>query len=379
MKTGIGVIRGLLLLAASVAHAGLIGSQSLSSLYKTADLVVLGSASGTVQVGSPVADLSLSLTRVIKGDPALAGTVVTVQWSNGLAGLIQTNQPITVAGNGIWFLRHLQNGWSLLPAVQGAVPFDMTYFPAPASPVPIAYAYAETAQLQDKIASELGAAIESLNGNYNFQIYGLLSGELDQLKSPVIQTLYQRLSASSVVQQQILGLSGLIRSGNTGALATAAGSATRFSSYPIEDGNLLFSVRDQFRSPDATAIAALGQAAVGSTSPNLGFREASAHALAAIHSAPTLPYLATLLDDPDPVLRVEAIGGIGAFANGLPVQTPGGVAGLAFLQVPDSAPYKTSDTMANFAMGAAAIERNETSYLAFWKGWWLQNQASLGF
>jgi hypothetical protein len=76
---------------------------------------------------------------------------------------------------------------------------------------------------------------------------------------------------------------------------------------------------------------------------------------------------------------VDAIGGMGAFANGLPVQTTAGVASLAFLQVPASAPYKTAETMANFAMGSTAIETNEASYLSFWNGWWSSNRASLGF
>jgi hypothetical protein len=138
-------------------------------------------------------------------------------------------------------------------------------------------------------------------------------------------------------------------------------------------------IRDGLRSPGATSIAALGKAAVDATNPNLAFREAAAHALAAIHTAPTLPYLGTLLDDPNSTLRVEAIGGIGAFANGLPIQTAAGVASLTSLQIPNSAPYKTQETIANFAMGSTAIERNEASYISFWKGWWSQNRANLGY
>jgi hypothetical protein len=52
---------------------------------------------------------------------------------------------------------------------------------------------------------------------------------------------------------------------------------------------------------------------------------------------------------------------------------------LAHLQIPASAPYKTPETTANFAMGSQAIERNESSYVLFWSGWWARNKASLGY
>ena len=43
------------------------------------------------------------------------------------------------------------------------------------------------------------------------------------------------------------------------------------------------------------------------------------------------------------------------------------------------APYKTAGTVANFAMGRLAIERNESAYLSFWKAWWSKNRAGLGY
>jgi hypothetical protein len=47
--------------------------------------------------------------------------------------------------------------------------------------------------------------------------------------------------------------------------------------------------------------------------------------------------------------------------------------------MPATAVYKTQETMANFAMGEAAVSRNEAKLLAFWKGWWTQNRAALGY
>ena len=91
---------------------------------------------------------------------------------------------------------------------------------------------------------------------------------------------------------------------------------------------------------------------------------------------PALPYLAALLDDPDPDLRAEGVGGLGAFANGLPVQTSANVPSLGYLQRPASAPYMTKETDANFALGPGAETEPR---LSFWKTWWLQNRTSLGY
>ena len=112
--------------------------------------------------------------------------------------------------------------------------------------------------------------------------------------------------------------------------------------------------------------------------PSMALREVAAHALAAIHTAATLPYMAALLEDSNSNLRIEAIGGMGAFANGLPTQTLEAVPSLSYLQLPTSSPYQTADTIANFAMGKAIAAR-ESVYLAFWKTWWSQQRTSLGF
>jgi hypothetical protein len=88
--------------------------------------------------------------------------------------------------------------------------------------------------------------------------------------------------------------------------------------------------------------------------------------------------LAALLDDPDANLRVEAVGGMGAFANGLAVQTLAGAPGLTYLQLPASAPYQTPDTIAHLAFGPQAIMARETYYVSFWKNWWTQYGAMVG-
>ena len=198
---------------------------------------------------------------------------------------------------------------------------------------------------------------------------------MEQLNSPVIQVLYQRMSLSPSARQRELGVSGLIRSG-FGAAAIAAAAQLAPTSTGV--GTLIMSLRNDFRATDANSVAALGKAAADTTNPNTTFREAAAHALAAIHTTVALPWLAKLLDDTDAIIRAEGVIGLSSFANGLPVQTTSNVASMAYLQPAGATPYRTADTAVNSAMGAATISQNEGRYLPFWKNWWAQNQGTLG-
>ncbi len=354
-------LAGLLLLAAP-AWAGLFAPRSLIDLEQSADLIVVADAAAEFHPGAPES-FSLGVRRVVKGDPALSGERITVNSS-----VVQY-----AAGAGIWFLKQAPTGWQLFPVFDGDVPFFETFFPGPTGPLSGTWTYSADAPLSEKLASELGAAIEDANPA-PAQFIFLENGLLDQLKSPVVQLLYQRLSMSAAPAQREAGLAGLIRAENSAALTAAARTSSEFR----ENGLLLSTIQREFRATDANSVAALGRIA---SSPNLSppFRQAVAHALAAIHTKAALPYLATLLDDSDPALRIEALGGMGSFANGLAVQTPGNVPTLAWLQMPADAPYKTAETLANFGVGRLAIERNESAYLSFWKAWWSQNRAGLGY
>jgi hypothetical protein len=340
---------------AGSSYGSIFAPASLADLAQAADLIVVGSASGGLQVA-----------RVLKGDPTITGTNIDVDFKF---------TPVSVNGNGLWFLKRSPSGWKVIP-IQDDGMFGHIFIPEPPGPVLDAYAYNATASLAEKVASEVSAAIESSSDPAQFSIiyYGL-----DQLNSPVIQRLYTRLSTSDTMRLKILGLSGLIRGGSTSALTVVAQSAASLDNYSLEYGVLSNSVSNDFRATDANSVQVLGQIATGSTGAGILLREAAALALRAIHTKEALPYLAAFLDDPDAGVRAEGIGGMSAFANGLPVQTPANVVSMAYLKYPASAPFQTAETLANFAMGAESIGRNETGYLSFWKTWWMQNRAALGY
>jgi hypothetical protein len=365
----------------SVAQAsGALGSvNSLTGLTTGADLIISATVNGAAESGN-AAVITLTVSRVIKGELSLDGSTITVNWQVAPASFGPSLNPVSLSlpqnATGIWFLRKSSGVWSVMPVWTGSGRITGTFIPQPAGPLPAAYSYASDAVVTDRVAAEVSFAIENAAG-IDPLITMLQGPVLNALNSKYVQTLYQRLSASTLTEQYITGLGGEIQAGDGGALAAAIGSAASFANYPSQTGFLLSSISEYFRATDAASVATLGQAAV-SAGLDQQFREAVAHALARIHTPAALPYLATLLNDSDATLRVEAISGLGAFANGLPVQTPANSASLAYLQLPASAPYKTPDTVANFSMGAQAISQNEAKYLTFWKQWWVTNSSTLG-
>jgi hypothetical protein len=359
--------------AAGGLYGGLMAPASIAQLEKTADVIAVGTASGSTMSGATL-NFSLQIARVVKGDAGLVGSSIPVLWQMGGSG---RGAGAGLAVSGIWFLQGTTGAWHLMPVMQGSIDFGRVYFPAPSGPIASPYAYGQTASLDDKLASEMASAIEGSTA-FVEQFYAAMEGGLlDELKSPVLALLYQRLANSTAADRALLGLAGLIRQQNGSVLAGAARAPSSLPNDPAV-GILLQSVRDYFRATDPASVAALGVSATDTSNPNIGFREAAAHALAAIHTAAAMPFLAALLDDPDTNLRVEAVGGMGAFANRLAVQTLAGVPGLTYLQLPDSAPYKTPDTVAHLAFGPQTITGRETYYVSFWKNWWAQYGPTVG-
>jgi hypothetical protein len=365
-RASLWAIIGLFLTSGS-GYGTLISWRPLLDLEQSADLIVVATANAGSQTSDAVS-FKLQVHRVLKGD-AIVGGLISADWPKGANAL--AGGASSIAGTGLWFLQRSSSGWILLPIMQGTALFNRTFIPEPSGPILSAYSYDPTAPLSDKVASEVCAAIEGANGGGHE--LADLQFDLDKLASPVVMVLYQRMSAANSAEQKILGLSGLIRGGNTVALRSAIQATSALTNPSVEYGVLLRSIQDEYRAVDSVSVAALGQAAVNS-SLRPDFRRSAAHALRAIHTIEAVPFLATLLDDPDANLQTEGVGGLASFANGLPVQTTAGVASLSYLHSPESAPYKTTDTVANFAMGEAAIR-----YLSFWKSWWSQNRTALGY
>ncbi len=73
---------------------------------------------------------------------------------------------------------------------------------------------------------------------------------------------------------------------------------------------------------------------------------------------------------------MNAIIGLSSFANGCPPQTPSNAASLEYLQFRNPSPYRTPQTVANFAFGPVSPERQE-ELAKFWMSWWEANKTNL--
>ncbi len=142
-----------------------------------------------------------------------------------------------------------------------------------------------------------------------------------------------------------------------------------------ESVDVVAALMSSFRSTTSVGVSSLSWLAQSATAP-APVRQAAVWALKSIHTQSTLPFLASLLDSSDNSLKLAGAIGIAAFVNGCPVQGPWNMASLAFLNNCTGSPWATADTKANFIF-AASTSDDEAAHEAYWKTWWLSNQASL--
>src|ERR1039458_5305292 len=154
---------GLLMTVAGAGLGSIGGAHSISDLAQRANLIVLAAASGTYTPGS-AATVSLQVSRVVKGDPALAGGVIAASWSGGTGGMIGPLNPVQqAAGAGIWFLQGSPGAWTLLPVTDGAIELSMTFFPASTDPILSVYAYDPSASgMSREVATSGSTGIDTL-------------------------------------------------------------------------------------------------------------------------------------------------------------------------------------------------------------------------
>ena len=107
-----------LLLVATSLQGGIVAPQSILELERTADLIVNGTATVIVQNGTR-SDFSLRVSRVIKGDGAVAGDSIGVYWVSGNQATAGNGGNGDVGGSGIWFLQRTSGAWRVIPDCAG--------------------------------------------------------------------------------------------------------------------------------------------------------------------------------------------------------------------------------------------------------------------
>jgi HEAT repeat protein len=130
------------------------------------------------------------------------------------------------------------------------------------------------------------------------------------------------------------------------------------------------------RPTDPAALGVLGRIAL---SPEPGLQRSArsaARALAAIHSAPTLPILGKMLDNRDPEIRTAAVNGLSSFVTNLPVRRPVDMASMAWMTPNGPGQYLTEDVKQHVELGPISKYRQD-GIVDFWRAWWADKGASL--
>ena len=156
-----------------------------------------------------------------------------------------------------------------------------------------------------------------------------------------------------------IGMQGILATGDPSAVVYVR---QNYSALSSANGwrRIVDEIKFHYVNTAPEAIQALGQMAVDAKTGD-DLRLAAAAALARMHTQPTLPYLAQLLDDPNPAIREVACGGLGSFANTPPIGSHQPAAG--------DWPYRTLETIAHAGYSAGNA--------SFWKAWWGEQKNTL--
>lgn len=354
------------------AFAGLLGSPPLDKLINEADTILVADLStGFTTTSTPgTATGKLQVSRVLKGAD-ISGTLVQVSWLRA-AQVTTLPQVSKTKKEGILFLKRDGAGLSLISFSTPSTSIEDVYIPA-ASPLLPEYSYIAHASVTEKVLSEIANAVEATPGNPFLQF--VHHGGLERYSSPIILNLYTKLSQSTSSGQKAVGIAGLIRRGELNALGRLEVEAAELSQSP--EGRLLeFGIEAYYRNPDPRGVAILGRVA-NNPGARPSLRKAVAGSLASIHTRDALPYLLQLLDSPDPELQSLGVGGMAMFANLGAKPQQAGMLMTPQISGREDAPFRTNETLTNFAMGKEAFEANSQKYIQFWKIWWAKNRQKI--
>jgi len=273
-------------------------------------------------------------------------------------GLISAN--LMVGRTGLWFLQQSGIEWVVLPLMSGDISSDDLYLPVHFGTLPSAFAYDTSAAPKTKLIQEIGAAAQdpttaaAMSRLEAMRVFSDLSADA--------LPMFAHLTVSPQMGTMAMGLAGQIRLGTPSALQAMVSS--NMGMFPQDAQNQLANAVCEYRNTDAGGVGALG-VLLGSQYADR-VRACATHALREIHSRQTLPLLEKLLDDSSPMIRYDAVIGIGQFAIGFPVaRMEDKKAAIADLT---PGPNFTSDMYPHYPAQGLFLS-NEQEYISYWKTW----------
>jgi hypothetical protein len=360
-----GVLAGLAALVSvyQPVIAGPAAVVPVSLLASQADTIVIATVSQGTMVGG-VTSATLLVERSLKGD-LLPGATVPVVWTGPPA--VQPRVYSVAPDRGLFFLRRDATGrWVIVPGWSGEVGFQMSYFVLPAGPEPAQFTPAPKTSVLDKVLLELAWVREVGVPRPGGAAVDLVS-EYRRSRSEALRGVFTRWAKGTSPLLRPMALQALVGDGDLNALAAVEAEQSSLAASPV-GREVMNGIKIHFRNSDTAAVRTLGRLAT-SPSSSSDLKDASAAALARLHTREALPFLAELLDSPVLWLRTYAVGGLAMFANNVPVGSHHPALG--------DWPYRTEETMAHSAMDPGLISGKESYYIGFWKNWWASHRVEL--
>jgi hypothetical protein len=349
--------RSMLLCLFCLIAAGLLwgpggAPKTVNELVAASQHIVVGTVvQGTVS-GTAVA-LSIQIERVLKGSLAPEAVVAAT------GTISEPWQTRAIARHrGIFFLADAGTGPMRLVPIESGYLLDerQMFMHLPDSSTPAAASGAGS-DPKERVWLEILGEIEAAPPNEPGGLSELI-WEYHASPTPGLRSVFRRWLASGSPELAAIGAQVLLAEGDATALSRiAADPALRSTAVKAHafDG-----LKFYFKNSNPAAVKALGRLA-SDNSNGMELRIAAASGLARVHTRQALPFLALLLDSPDPTLRTLAVGGLSMFANNVPTGSHEPAAG--------EWPWRTDDTIAHSAMDGGNV--------AFWKSWWGTNQTAL--
>ncbi len=350
-----------------VALSASLRGAPLQNLVTSADAIVVGDVQSRIESGSNTS-FQLNVQRVLTGSPP---SVVPISHDWGTTGSLSVPEAVAFQAYGIWFLKHnpVSGSWDVLRAqAKGKNLFASLYYPlSPAAATSITVQGPPNTVVEPLAMALIQSAVNA-SGSPEFVLDAL--GSTD---SPAVRTALRDLLANGSSRSRAVAMAALLVRGDDGAAASLESVWPTISGV-AEVADVVAALRDYYRSTTSQGIGALIGIAQSAAVP-AAVRQAAVWALKSIHTQGTLPFLASLLDSDDGSLRLAGAIGIAAFVNGCPAQGPSNMPSLAFLKCAGTQ-WATAETKAHFIF-KASTPADEAAQEAFWKTWWLANQAAI--
>ncbi|WP_031498042.1 hypothetical protein [Bryobacter aggregatus] len=354
------------------ALGSLIVVNSAQKLTEAADLVVVGTLTGSYQRGD-FAAVTIAVSRTLKGVSPSQTVDAETSFSQRATGPIPSKYSLS----GIWFLQKDDAGvLKVLPAQEGDVDLQFRALPVRADVPAPPYNYQPSQPAIEKVAFEVLALAEERRG---LGFVDTLVRSLQGINSLAVQSAFEALASSKEPALRAAGLAVLIQNQNPQALIQLEkdlpGILAPVSGPTNEElWGIAAAIELMYRNPDPAGLAALGR--IGS-SRNLPYmlQRAIAYAHRCIHTKETLPYLGQLLENSNSSLRYEGVFGLASFANGLPTITRENVVTMSYLNGTPKPGISTRETWDQMPT-VEPFQKNEAKYLNFWRDWlrdWLRN------